>query len=446
MSVKYRLYLDEQLIDDQFQARFERDAEFEISAQWLCTRNVDDADAFLLTEENLKKSAIADRAGIRPIICLNPQLLAAEFEINDLDYDVLLKQLTELQPIVDRVHHLKKEEVLESGNPYLMGLAFIWSRNKILKPRINSQLKGGVWYPYFDAHDFGGATGHETLTFLRNAGFLSTHVEEIAQSCPKCAGILVLLRDCCQNCGSVNIKEENIVHHFVCGYQAAESRFTVRNEELLSELWCPKCQKPLKHYGVDHDKPSVLFTCGDCGHENAETMVGGKCLTCQTSFPGDDSPRREIMAYEMTNPGIKALFDKEVNIFNLKQFLGQFMDVIPFDALLLVAQKISHIRDDIGTTILKLTLFTPDGETDTADDSKVMLEVGKNLSQHVRKSDAVALHRGSLYIMFVGAKHIEKNTLLGKEGIKTLLSDDVVSRLSAVQMSLKEFVDGYLGK
>jgi hypothetical protein len=36
--------------------------------------------------------------------------------------------------------------------------------------------------------------------------------------------------------------------------------------------------------------------------------------------------------------------------------------------------------------------------------------------------------------------------LLGKEGIKTLLSDDVVSRLSAVQMSLKEFVDGYLGK
>jgi hypothetical protein len=446
----FKLYIDGTLIDEAFEEHLNQEDNFEISKNWEVTKSFDEADAYLISESLLENaSSFKDRVSIDPIICLNPHNHPSEFKIHALDYDALLSVLGEVEPIVERIHHLEQNDVLENGDPFLMGLAFIWSRGKELKPVIDRKFDRGVWYPYFDTNVFDNSSGSETLSFLRNSGFLSTHVLEVAQACPKCGGIVILLRDGCLDCGSVDIIEENLVHHFACGYQASESRFLIQNEELLSELWCPKCHKPLRHYGTDYDKPTVMYRCQKCQHENSETKILGKCMCCDAGFAVEESPRREIKIYELTNLGIKALFEKEVNLFNLRQFLGQYIDVVPFDSFIMLAQKLSHIREDLNLSVLKLSLKDNGGgdiDDELLSDARVMLDVGKNIARHIRKSDSVTIYRGNLYILFVEGEHMGENILMQKEGIKNVLTDDMVDRLVASQMTLQDFLEGYLGK
>lgn len=446
----YKLYIDSDLIDEAFQERLDREKNFEITRNWVVTNELTDADAYLVSEAMLdQSSSFKDRITIEPIICVNPHKQPSEFAIEDLDYDELTQILSDVEPIVDRIHHLEQNDIIEKGDPFLMGLAFIWSRGKALKPIINRRFEKGVWYPYFDTHIFDGSSGSETLSFLRNSGFLSTHVEEVAQACPKCASIMILLRDGCLDCGSVDIIEENLVHHFGCGYQASEARFVIQNEELLSELWCPKCHKPLRHYGQDYDKPTVMYRCQKCLHENSETKILGKCMSCHHTFQGEESPRREIKVYELTNLGTKALFEKEVNLFNLRQFLGQYIDLIPFDSFVMMAQKLRHIRTDLSLSVLKMSLQHHQGgdvDDEILSDARVMLDIGKNIARHIRKSDSVSIYRGNLYILFVEGENINESALMQKEGIQSLLQDTVVNRLVTSQMSVQDFLEGYIGK
>src|SRR5262249_49631791 len=67
-------------------------------------------------------------------------------------------------------------------------------------------------------------------------------------------------REVCPVCSSPNVEVADLVHHFRCAFVAPSSRFARG-----SRLVCPKCDRELKHIGVDYEKPAQSFSCRPCG-------------------------------------------------------------------------------------------------------------------------------------------------------------------------------------
>jgi GGDEF domain-containing protein len=92
--------------------------------------------------------------------------------------------------------------------------------------------------------------------------------------------------------------EEATLHHFRCSYVGRKSEFQ-QNEVLR----CPKCERRLRHVGVDYDKPRRDFWCGDCGRQFEEPEVECHCLNCRETCPPEDAEIRTFREYEITPDG-----------------------------------------------------------------------------------------------------------------------------------------------
>jgi hypothetical protein len=69
-----------------------------------------------------------------------------------------------------------------------------------------------------------------------------------------------------------------LIHHFQCAYIGPESDFT---QEYNDDLICPKCQKLLRHIGVDYDKPSHIYGCNSCSDFFQNPVFTYLCIDCQ---------------------------------------------------------------------------------------------------------------------------------------------------------------------
>ena len=129
--------------------------------------------------------------------------------------------------------------------------------------------------------------------------FDSIYVDRI-YLCPNCQSGHMSYREVCPKCGSSNSTTEDIIHHFPCAYVGPLSDFT---NEIDDQLDCPKCNKRLRHIGVDYDKPSVLHECKACDHKFQDFNVKAKCLSCSQDNLVEQLKGREIRKYSLTKKG-----------------------------------------------------------------------------------------------------------------------------------------------
>ena len=66
---------------------------------------------------------------------------------------------------------------------------------------------------------------------------------------------------------------------------------------------CPKCARPLRHIGLDYDKPGSITRCDDCGSINDKPSVGFKCIACGAHHSPDRVPVRTWYSYSLTSAG-----------------------------------------------------------------------------------------------------------------------------------------------
>ena len=59
---------------------------------------------------------------------------------------------------------------------------------------------------------------------------------------------------------------------------------------------CPKCDKKLRHIGIDYDKPSAVHTCNSCGHEFQNAKVKALCVDC-----GYDNELHQLQSFSISN-------------------------------------------------------------------------------------------------------------------------------------------------
>lgn len=134
-------------------------------------------------------------------------------------------------------------------------------------------------------------------------GIFTSEFKDRVYLCSQCSNGRMSYREVCPKCSSSNSSTDDIVHHFPCGYVGPMVDF---KNEIDDELDCPKCNKRLRHIGVDYDKPSVLHTCLNCNHKFQDYFVKAKCLTCSHDNSVEQLKTQEIRKYTLTQKGIYA--------------------------------------------------------------------------------------------------------------------------------------------
>jgi ribosomal protein S27E len=137
-----------------------------------------------------------------------------------------------------------------------------------------------------------------SLDLLRRRHFIRTN------ACGRCGSARLLAYEACPGCGSSDLADERIVHHYRCGCQEPESHF-IRGRQLL----CPKCNRELRHLGMDYGRPGTIVHCRSCGATNAEPDPCFTCLDCVATAPADQAPATDWFHYDLTDEGVRALRD-----------------------------------------------------------------------------------------------------------------------------------------
>ncbi|MEM6963776.1 MAG: hypothetical protein AAF573_03355 [Bacteroidota bacterium] len=179
---------------------------------------------------------------------------------------------------------------------------YIFTRQKPLVPFRNRASKIGYSFPFLSAY----ISEQDQLQILDQLS--STKYQEYFKAktidkinlCNECEGTYLNFRECCPSCNSLELKSESLIHHFRCAYIGPESDFK-KGEDLI----CPKCDKLLRHIGIDYDKPSEISQCGTCGHQSQDVLMKASCVDCGHEMDLEHIANRAVQTLQNTAAGEK---------------------------------------------------------------------------------------------------------------------------------------------
>ncbi len=129
-------------------------------------------------------------------------------------------------------------------------------------------------------------------------GFLKRRFFDRLHECPNCHSRRLSVREECPSCRSADLRESPLIHHFHCATILPQEQF----RQGMS-LVCPKCQRQLRNYGKDYDRPGEAYTCNTCEATSSEVEVGFVCLDCNARTDGEAIQQVDLHSYLLTDAG-----------------------------------------------------------------------------------------------------------------------------------------------
>lgn len=136
------------------------------------------------------------------------------------------------------------------------------------------------------------------LRSLADKGILDTEPVATVPVCPFCLTYPMRVERYCDACGSTAVHRTTMIHHFRCGNVSVEETY-----QQGDSLVCPKCERALRHIGVDYERPSRVWLCDDCGKVMSQPELRYHSLTCGRKVPIDDVLDRQVVAYSLSGDG-----------------------------------------------------------------------------------------------------------------------------------------------
>ncbi len=251
-----------------------------------------------------------NKAGIHNIVILSDKIGDLEkmsiywFKYGIVDY--IKKPI--LKEDLDRIYERLARRLKRTGRAKLNKekvflwkvFAYMYSRSvEKLNPVPNLYSVIGYSYPMLTSV-MTPQIIREQLNTLHKAvkqGYLKEDFVDATYLCSKCSSAALQYREICPKCQSSNLKQEDLIHHFRCAYVGPRSDF--QPSEDIYDLVCPKCDKRLKHIGVDYDKPAVVYDCLNCHNVLQDPVISAKCLTCGHENEAESLIREELFAYTL---------------------------------------------------------------------------------------------------------------------------------------------------
>jgi hypothetical protein len=157
-------------------------------------------------------------------------------------------------------------------------------------------------------------------------GLLLTEFLDRVNLCPQCGDYRLNIREVCPACGSPDITREKAIQHFACGHTAPEGAFRQEDRYI-----CPKCQKPLKHIGVDYAKPGDVVVCNQCQEVSAEPETSCLSLVCGLVSAPVALHQMPIHRYRLSQKGQKAALEGLHVKSTLSDVLKSFLNIYNYD-------------------------------------------------------------------------------------------------------------------
>ncbi|MFK8103082.1 MAG: hypothetical protein AB8G15_11175 [Saprospiraceae bacterium] len=182
----------------------------------------------------------------------------------------------------------------------LKTLQYLYTRNTTLHPTRTRKVKIAYAYPYLNSliEDKESYKTFDLLLQATQQGFLKPILVDKINLCSNCHGSYLNFREACPKCQSIDLEVVDIIHHFRCANVAPVSDYMDGEN-----LHCPKCDKTLRHIGIDYDKPSEIFHCQSCDHRTQDLNMKALCVDCGTENTLDILRTQTVMAYEITAAG-----------------------------------------------------------------------------------------------------------------------------------------------
>jgi len=252
---------------------------------------------------------------------LKPIFLLKSTSSNDLVVNELIDgvifSLEQVEILVEKVRaiHLKINEIITVKSVSFEAeiinkvINLLTSREKKYLKAIPYMQSGiGYFFPELSVN-FASIDEFNAIKIMQiaeNEGLFTSLFNERIYLCTNCSGGYLNYREVCPQCNSSHSKTEDLVHHFPCAYVGPINDF---KNTIDDELNCPKCNKTLRHIGVDYDKPSVLHTCQKCSHQFQDSHVKAKCIACLFDNDVQNLVAKEIRDYKITRKGISVSYN-----------------------------------------------------------------------------------------------------------------------------------------
>jgi hypothetical protein len=182
-------------------------------------------------------------------------------------------------------------------------LNYMYTRElRSLKPYPNLNSSVGFTYPLLSINfePFEESKVLDILDWAQRENLIWPDFHDRVYLCNSCGSGHLSYREICPSCDSSNMKSEDLVHHFPCGNIGPISDFRNKVDSVLN---CPKCNKALRHIGVDYDKPSIINHCLTCNEVFQDYIVKALCLQCKADSDVQYLVPKNINIYRLTKKG-----------------------------------------------------------------------------------------------------------------------------------------------
>lgn len=310
-------------------------------------------------------------------------------------------------------------------------LRFMATRDRSFVPEPTIEAPSGFRFPGLDplvGVESGVADTSDLLRALESQRVVEGEFQTKAYACAHCRCGFLNFVEVCPDCGSADLLVDDMVHHFRCGYIAPSRDF-----ERGGDMVCPKCDREMRHVGVDYDKPSLAYDCNECRHRFAEPEVTTSCYRCRRLTPPDMQTQRVVQAYRVTPFGKNAAIHGLDSLFvSVLQERVPVFDYPVFEQLLGAE---THRIDRYGRSQSTLLVLSFDGI------EQIYVELGERARELfeeltfafktvLRESDLLCARNESLFLALLAETDLtraERAAERLREAVERLLSSALAS-------------------
>lgn len=304
--------------------------------------------------------------------------------------------------LCQKVQGLSAEITKHQSNPlpskqedYLLikTLRYIASRKTNIKPSTNRSSMIGYHHHHitFGSGERDALSAVHQLQKWQADGYLKAQPIDKVNLCYDCSGSYLNFVEACPKCNSIDLKNEELVHHFRCAYIGPQSDY-----EKDGQLICPKCAKTLKHIGIDYDKPSEIHDCQQCSYTGQETTMKAGCVDCGKENTLDQIQTLPINAYSITEKGLHLALATNLQGQESTKQTDANNDILPQKIFELIRsheikkqQDINSKNYDLTLTVNQSVLSTLHGNRQT----QLLYEVASIIRSYVKDYDIMTITR-----------------------------------------------------
>ncbi len=243
----------------------------------------------------------------------------------------------------------------------------------------------------------------DVLDYAHSEGLLEQTLVDRVNLCKTCYGTYHNFREVCPKCSSLNLQSVDLIHHFRCAFIGPATDY-----KQGGALVCPKCDKELRHIGIDYDKPSEIFNCLACNHQAQIPNMRAHCVDCGEENELEYLKTRAIYRFRLTAYGEEIAENGLQKIDKETISITDDQRVLPIETWqVLLRQEIERVKlHGIRSKVISVKiadLIIDPMDQDTRRDFKK--EVLRELISYIRPVDVVTTNNtNEVFILFPDIK------------------------------------------